>query len=473
MAGAGYKLFNTGDVLTAAQVNTYLMEQTVMVFADAAARTTALTGVVSEGMISYLKDTNAVEVYNGSAWVASDDPNAIQNTIVDAKGDLISASAADVPARLAVGSNGETLVADSSATTGLRWQALNAAGKNRIINGAMELDQRNSGSSVSATSGGQYFLDRWNVLISAGSKFTVQRNAGSVATPTQFPQYLGVTSSTAWSVGVNDYATLNQMIEGYNVADFGLGTGSPKTFTLSFWVRSSLTGTFGGVISNAITSASATRSYPFTYSISAANTWEFKTITLVGETTAVDWATTNGKGLTVQFSLAAGSNKVTTASAWASGEYFGATGQTNVLATNGATWYVTGVQLELGSVATPFTRAAGTFAGELVACMRYYQRRNSVNNVMVPGFSYNTTLGIGHWLAVVPFRANVTAIDYSNVKWQQYDGADGLVTPAINQNATEMLNLQFTANSGTPYTAGRWGYLWGNGGGYIGLSAEL
>lgn len=121
MAGAGYKLFNTGDVLTAAQVNTYLMEQTVMVFADAAVRTAALSGVVSEGMISYLKDTNAVEVYNGSAWVASDDPNAIQNTIVDAKGDLITATAADTPARLAVGNNGETLVADSSASTGLKW----------------------------------------------------------------------------------------------------------------------------------------------------------------------------------------------------------------------------------------------------------------------------------------------------------------------------------------------------------------
>lgn len=124
MAGAGYKLFNSGDVLTAAQVNTYLMEQTVMVFNDAAARTTALSGVLSEGMISYLKDTNAVEVYNGSAWVASDDPNAIQNTIVDAKGDLISATAADTPARLASsGVNGDILTVDTSTATGLKWAA--------------------------------------------------------------------------------------------------------------------------------------------------------------------------------------------------------------------------------------------------------------------------------------------------------------------------------------------------------------
>jgi len=121
MAGAGFKTFNTGDVLTASDVNTYLMQQTVMVFDDAAARTTALTGVVAEGMLSYLKDTNAVEVYDGSSWVASDDPNAIQNSIVDAKGDLISATADNTPARLPVGANNTVLTADSSTSTGLKW----------------------------------------------------------------------------------------------------------------------------------------------------------------------------------------------------------------------------------------------------------------------------------------------------------------------------------------------------------------
>jgi hypothetical protein len=121
MAGAGYKLFATGDVLTASDVNTYLMQQTVMVFNDAAARTTALSGVVAEGMLSYLKDTNAVEVYNGSSWVASDDPNAIQNTIVDAKGDLISATASDTPARLAVGTDNQRLIAASGEATGLKY----------------------------------------------------------------------------------------------------------------------------------------------------------------------------------------------------------------------------------------------------------------------------------------------------------------------------------------------------------------
>ncbi len=153
MAGAGYKLFNTGDVLTAAQVNTYLMEQSVMVFADAAARTTALSGVLAEGMLSYLKDTNAVEVYNGSAWVASDDPNAIQNTIVDAKGDLITATAADTPARLAVGTNGHVLTADSSTATGLKWAAAAGGGKVLQVVYANYATQTANSTSTYADSG--------------------------------------------------------------------------------------------------------------------------------------------------------------------------------------------------------------------------------------------------------------------------------------------------------------------------------
>ena len=121
MAGAGYKLFSTGDVLSASDVNLYLQQQTVMVFASAAARTTALASVLAEGMVTYLKDTDVVEIYTGAAWVSLDDPNAIQNSIVDAKGDIITATADNTPARLAVGTNGQTLVADSTASTGLKW----------------------------------------------------------------------------------------------------------------------------------------------------------------------------------------------------------------------------------------------------------------------------------------------------------------------------------------------------------------
>ena len=129
MPAAGYKLFVTGDVLTAAQVNDYLMLQTVMVFANSAARTSALSGVLAEGLVSYLKDTDVVEIYTGAAWVSLDDPNAIQNSIVDAKGDLITATADNTPARLAVGTNGQTLVADSTASTGLKWATPSGGGK--------------------------------------------------------------------------------------------------------------------------------------------------------------------------------------------------------------------------------------------------------------------------------------------------------------------------------------------------------
>ena len=124
MAASGYKLFVTGDVLTAAQVNDYLMLQTVMVFANSAARTTALSGVLAEGLVSYLKDTDVVEVYTGAAWVSLDDPNAIQNSIVDAKGDIITATADNTPSRLAVGANATVLTADSTTATGLKWAAV-------------------------------------------------------------------------------------------------------------------------------------------------------------------------------------------------------------------------------------------------------------------------------------------------------------------------------------------------------------
>jgi len=127
MSGAGFKTFAVGEILTAANVNNYLMKQAVMVFASSTARTTALP-TPSEGMVSYLADTNVLEVYTGAAWVAID-ANAIAKSIVDAKGDLITATADNTPARLAVGTNGHVLTADSTATEGIKWAALPALGK--------------------------------------------------------------------------------------------------------------------------------------------------------------------------------------------------------------------------------------------------------------------------------------------------------------------------------------------------------
>jgi hypothetical protein len=236
--------------------------------------------------------------------------------------------------------------------------------KSRIINGAMVIDQRNNGASITPTDG-QYSVDRWRCYLSAASKYSAQQNAGSVTPPAGFSNYLGATSLSAYSVTSSDYFFLQQRIEGFNFADMAWGTANAQTITLSFWVRSSLTGTFGGSLQN----SAADRSYPFTYSISSANTWEQKTVTIAGDTSGTWVGATNGIGVSVIFSLGMGSTRSGTAGAWAASNFYSATGATSVVGTNGATFYITGVQLEKGSTATSFDyRPYGT---ELALCQRY------------------------------------------------------------------------------------------------------
>ena len=245
--------------------------------------------------------------------------------------------------------------------------------KNRIINGAMVIDQRNAGASVTATNANLYTLDRWQAVAINSSKYTVQQNAGSVTPPAGFTNYLGVTSSAATSVGASDYYFLAQYIEGYNIADLGWGTANAKTVTASFWVRSSLTGTFSGATRN----DASDRSYPFTYTISSANTWEYKTITIVGDTSG-SWNSTNGNGIRFTFSLGIGSTYSTTGNAWTTGNYLSATGATSVVGTSGATFYITGVQLEVGSSATGFEYV--NYQTSLANCQRYCETIVSTGN---------------------------------------------------------------------------------------------
>lgn len=237
--------------------------------------------------------------------------------------------------------------------------------RNKIINGAMVIDQRNAGASVTPTSG-QYLVDRWVAQLSQASKFSVQQNAGSVTLPSGFSNYLGATSLSAYSVLSTDSFNLQQKIEGYNMADLNWGTVNAQTVTLSFKVYSSLTGTFGGSILN----NAADRSYPFSYSIPSANTWTTISITVPGDTTGT-WLTNNGVGAYVNFCLGAGSTYSGTSGSWAGAFYFTATGATSVVGTNGATFYITGVQLERGTVATPFEYR--NYQQELAMCQRYYQ----------------------------------------------------------------------------------------------------
>jgi hypothetical protein len=213
----------------------------------------------------------------------------------------------------------------------------------------MVIDQRNAGASVTPTASTTYTLDRWQAIASVSSKFSVQQNAGSVTPPAGFVNYLGMTSLSAYTAGATETFAISQLIEGFNIADLAWGTANAQTVTLSFWVRSSLTGTFGGSIRN----EDVSRSYPFTYTISLANTWEYKTVIIVGDTTGT-WLITNGKGLHLTLSIGSGSSRVGTAGAWAATNYTNATGATSVVGTSGATFYITGVQLEKGSTATSF-----------------------------------------------------------------------------------------------------------------------
>jgi hypothetical protein len=237
--------------------------------------------------------------------------------------------------------------------------------RNRIINGDMRIDQRNAGASVTPASG-QYLVDRFVYGASQASKFTAQQNAGAVTAPSGFTNYLGLTVASAVAVGVSDRFRLMQAIEGLNVSDLGWGTANAQAVTLSFWVRSSLTGSFGGAVGN----SAGNRSYPFPFTVSSANTWEQKTVTIPGDTTGT-WLTTNGLGILLQFNLGAGSNFLGTANTWAAADYVAPTGSTSVVGTNGATFYITGVQLEAGSVATPFERR--DYGRELMMCQRYFE----------------------------------------------------------------------------------------------------
>jgi len=243
--------------------------------------------------------------------------------------------------------------------------------RNRIINGAMMIDQRNAGASVTQVGGTvTYCLDRWAYYGSQASKFTVQQNAGSVTPPVGFSKYLGITSLSAYTVLSTDTFIAIQYIEGQNIADLAWGTANAKTVTLSFQVYSSLTGTFGGSIGN----SGSTRTYPFTYTVSSANTWTSISVTIPGDTTGT-WLTTNATGLYVAFGLGAGSVSSGAAGSWSGSTYFSATGAVSVVGTNGATWYVTGVQLEKGATATPFeNRLYGT---EFALCQRYFWLLNT------------------------------------------------------------------------------------------------
>ena len=332
--------------------------------------------------------------------------------------------------------------------------------KNRIINGAMMIDQRNNGAEVNPAVDGTYYLDRWRTTSDVASKFKIGQNAGGITPPTGYTSYLGCTSLSAYTVGAAENFGIQQRIEGLNIYDLAWGTASAATVTLSFWVYSSLTGTFGGSLRN----NAVNRSYPFSYTISTANTWTQISITIPGDTTGT-WLTTNGVGIIVMFGLGSGSTFSGTAGAWAGANYTSATGAVSVVGTNGATFYITGVQLEKSTVASTFDfRLYGI---ELGLCQRYYLPV-TVNRQAAGGGS---TVSVAvNMPTPVQMRASPTVTGTTTVV-RRYDATDATNVANATYPSTSVYanNVQFSIANLVGVTDNAIYYI----GGTYAISAEL
>jgi hypothetical protein len=343
---------------------------------------------------AWLNDVNTATYTTIPGITAGTIPVPVQdNSVTSAK---LTAGAA--VSNIGAGGITATQLASSSVTPSKLANSGNELGlRNRIINGAMMIDQRNKGNTITPATY-QYCVDRWYVDCSTTGKYTIGQNAGGVTPPTGFKNYVGITVTSAYNITSSDNHALTQYIEGNNIADLNFGTGTAKTVTLSFWVYSSLTGTFSGALKN------STRSYTFSYSISSANTWTQVAITIPGDT-AGTWVTDSSGALSVVFSFGTGSTYTTAAGTWTSGYYLGTPGSTSLLGTLGAYFYVTGVQLEKGSTQTPFEFRPYGF--ELSLCQRYYEKLgNSANDIACIQAVYTSGAYIGTY---VPWKVTKRA----------------------------------------------------------------
>lgn len=345
--------------------------------------------------------------------------------------------------------------------------------KNRIINGDMRIDQRNAGAAITPSSGAAFSVDRWVIETTRTGSLTLQRTTDA---PAGFTNSLKVTvASSVASLSAGDAVNLLQGIEGYNFADLGWGTSTAQPITVSFWVKSSITGTY----SVFTRSSSDTRCYVSTYTINQANTWEYKTVTITGDTTSFAYDTTNGRAILLGFALGDGSNFETTANTWTgTGAKMQVTGTVDFVSqANGATFYITGVQLEKGSVATSFDyRPYGT---ELQLCQRYYWQSFQgqtpsgwgANFIQSSGLQGTTSTGmlIGQFQHPVFMRASPTGSVWDHL------GVAGK-TSSFNPNSAN-----YGGESGTIAYTSPQGYflmrITGNAssciGAYVALTAEL
>jgi hypothetical protein len=385
---------------------------------------------------------DVMKVYSGSAWIAafvslsgaliatnnlSDLTNAstartnlgvVIGTDVQAwDADLDTWATKTAPSGTVVGDSDTQTLTNKTLTSPVVDKITDASGgvlapissvmRNRIINGAMVIDQRNAGASVTVGTGA-FGVDRFRSSEVTDGTATAQQ---STIAPNGFSNSLLYTvTGTDASLGSTQYASIEQRIEGFNVADLGWGTASAKTITISFWVRSSVTGTYCVGLYN----SGGARSYTAEYTINVADTWEQKTITVVGDTTGT-WLTTNGIGVLISFTLAVGSSYQQTAGSWGTTSFaIGTSNQTNLMATNGATFYITGVQLEVGTQATSFEYRQ--IQQELSLCQRYLPAyRHDGQNIIPSQVQFNSSTGSRGMVSFpVPTRVPVTGMVISS-----------------------------------------------------------
>jgi len=310
-----------------------------------------------------------------------------------------------------------------------------------IINGDMAIDQRNGGASLTIT-GNDVSCDRWKFQVSQASKLTSEQNDSSGLA--NFNNYMRITTASAYTPATDEFFIVKQNIEGQNMTFLNFGSSDAQAITLGFYVRSSLTGTFGGAVYN----QAGNRNYPFSYTISSANTWEFKTVNISGDTTGT-WQKDNAIGLTLLFSLGANATRLNTAGSWTATYSTGATGQVNMIETSSATWDVTGVQLEVGTFDAnsipPFQfEDRGT---SLLRCQRYcYQEDNSdTYHNQVNGFFSSSTLFIGLVALPVALRSTPTLVTSGSYQTAGTGSLDASSLTIVDSTGTDLTKIQVRA----------------------------